>query len=158
MSRVTMDCTAKRTLRIPSDPSKLPQVRRFIERFMRQCLFDPDSIGEVKVAVGEACANAMEHGSPEGKKNKISVVCQCADGSFMVEVVDEGRFKRTLRPENGRHGPRGRGIFLMLALMDKVVIDEGEDGTTVRLYRKHPPLHQSAKEGPSLPEKKTGSA
>jgi len=124
-----------RVLELPSQGNKLVKVRGFIEKLAADCGFTEADVFDLKVAVGEACANAIEHGSPHGKTNSIQVVCTFENNCLEVEVIDEGVFKPRFPAFDSQLNYRGRGIPFMLALMDEVEIKESDEGTTVRLVK-----------------------
>lgn len=120
---------------IPSQGSKLAQVRQFVEKIATEVGFKPSEVFDIKVAVGEACANAIEHGSPLGKANKVTVEVNYNSKCLLIDVIDEGVFKPRFPAFDSQLNYRGRGIPFMLALMDEVEIRESEHGTTVRLMK-----------------------
>src|SRR3989304_8003716 len=124
-----------RVLEVPSQGNKLVRVRSFVEKLASECGFNEADVFDLKVAVGEACANAIEHGSPQGKYNNIQVACSFGNNCLEVEVIDEGVFKPRFPAFDSQLNYRGRGIPFMLALMDEVEIKESEAGTTVRLVK-----------------------
>lgn len=124
-----------KTLEIPSAGNRLVKVRAFIEGVATDCGFSASDVFDLKVAVGEACANAIEHGSPHGKQNNIQIICSFANQCLEIEVLDEGIFKPRFPAFDSQLNYRGRGIPFMLALMDEVEIKESEQGTTVRLVK-----------------------
>lgn len=140
---VANSCYQLKTFRFNSDPVNLGKARSFVADVALRCKFSEQEIFDIKLAVGEALANAIEHGSPEGPKNVITVTCHCNEDDLLIKVTDQGSFKRMLPlGTNSEADFRGRGVLLMLALMDKVSIDESENGTTVYLTKKYP--HQTS--------------
>lgn len=125
----------KKRLDIQSHTKNLALIRNEIEDVASACGFDDTEIYQMKVAVSEAAANAIEHGSPLGDKNQIHLIIECGPERISIEIVDEGVFKARLPVTDGRPSHRGRGIFLMTALMDEVNITEGQEGTVVRLVK-----------------------
>jgi anti-anti-sigma factor len=111
-------------------PSALPGVRRRLGTWLSGLgMGEQDRVG-VMVAVGEACANAAEHayrGSEPGPMWVTALVD--IDGVLTVTVRDEG----TWRPPDRDPGDRGRGLLIMRQLVDGVVLEEDERGTTVTL-------------------------
>jgi anti-sigma regulatory factor (Ser/Thr protein kinase)/anti-anti-sigma regulatory factor len=116
-------------LDLPAVPPSLPRVRRALGRWMTDLgMGEEDQVG-LMVAVGEACANSVEHayrGSGEGHVHVRADVD--VDGLMTVTVSDEG----TWRPPDRDPGDRGRGLLIMRQLVDDVHIAGGE-GTTVTL-------------------------
>jgi anti-anti-sigma factor len=90
---------------------------------------EQDRVGVI-VAVGEACANAAEHAYRGSQPGPMSVTARVdVDGVLTVTVRDEG----TWRPPNRDPGDRGRGLLIMRQLVDGVLLEEEEKGTTVTL-------------------------
>jgi serine/threonine-protein kinase RsbW len=93
---------------------------------------------DLRLAVTEAVTNALK-GSPAPHTVEVSL---SADGEVVeIEVVDRGVFS-PLRAALAR-GPDaegGRGIALMLALVDDVVFERTGQGTRVRLRKRLRPV------------------
>ncbi len=86
--------------------------------------------GDVLIAVGEACANAIEHaGTTAG--STVEVRAQLVEREVVVRVCDQGRW-RTAAPRS----QRGHGLRLMRVLMDGIDIATVRDGTRVELRRR----------------------
>src|SRR3990172_5179017 len=118
-----------------SHRKNLAVIRQEVEDLANNCGFSENDIYQMKVAVSEAAANAIEHGSPLGEKSSIHLMIECDGDKIVIEIADEGVFKARLPVTDGRPSHRGRGIFLMTALMDEVNITEGLTGTRVRLVK-----------------------
>ncbi|MEW5706189.1 MAG: ATP-binding protein [Actinomycetota bacterium] len=126
----------KREFDIPSHSRHLAEVRQEVENVAKECGgFDESDIYQIKVAVSEAVANAIEHGSPLGELNKVHINIDCDAEAMLIEVSDQGVFKARLPVTEGRPSHRGRGIFLMTALVDEVKIMEHQSGTVVSLMK-----------------------
>jgi anti-anti-sigma factor len=113
-----------------ADPAALPGVRRRLNSWLTTLgMGEQDRVG-VMVAVGEACANAAEHAYRGSEPGPMSVTARVdVDGVLTVTVRDEG----TWRPPDRDPGDRGRGLLIMRQLVDGVVLEEKEQGTTVTL-------------------------
>ena len=110
----------------------LADVRRFVEAVTTSVGLDDERAFDVKVAVSEACANAMEYA--QDRSPAIEVHADIHDGRLYFEIVDSGSFAApgTVALSNG--GLRGLGIPLMIALMDEVGVRRvPEQGTVVTL-------------------------
>jgi len=89
---------------------------------------EQDRVG-VMVAVGEACANAVEHAYRGQEPGLMHVAAGVdVDGILTVTVRDEGAW----RPPDRDPGDRGRGLLIMRQMVDRVELAEN-DGTTVTL-------------------------
>lgn len=137
----------ERSITIPSNLSNLAEARRFVAETAAECGFGEDDIYAIKLATGEAVANAVEHGSPDGEANCVTITCLRKKNNFLVVVKDEGHFKKRVPGPSGEDNYRGRGIPLMLAVMDKVTIDEKSDGTRVTLTKALPAGSFSSENG-----------
>jgi anti-sigma regulatory factor (Ser/Thr protein kinase) len=113
-------------------PSALYKIRTFVRELATDHGVTDAVVDDLVLAVSEASANAMLHtNSP-----RIDVTFRAGGNTLEVKVEDDGVFNRRLPlPELDGHG---RGIPLMMALMDEVAIREGtpaRPGTTVRLVK-----------------------
>jgi serine/threonine-protein kinase RsbW len=104
----------------------------------RRALAD-DRIDDLKLAVSEACTNAIEANTEAGSPAPVAVSCWEAPERFEVCVADAGNgFDPDDLPE---HPPvtdpdrlnfeRGLGIPLIRSLVDDVRFESGPDGTAV---------------------------
>jgi serine/threonine-protein kinase RsbW len=93
-------------------------------------------LADIETAVGEALANAAEHGhrSDTGFEVRVNV----ERDRIVIEVQDEGAgfTSAPSTPKPSHEAPRGFGIYLMRHLMDEVDFDEL--GTCVRLTKRLP--------------------
>ena len=101
----------------------------------------PDGdLADIETAVGEALANAAEHGHRGDSGFEVRAFVE--RDRIVIEVQDEGGGFRTAAasPKPSHDAPRGFGIYLMRHLMDEVDFDEG--GTRVRLTKRLPVARQ----------------
>lgn len=89
---------------------------------------------DLLVAVGEACANAIEHGYRFAGDERVTVCLALRAGRLEAQVRDTGGWVEP-RTDPAATG-RGRGRMLMATLMDEAVIVGGPHGTTVRLSKR----------------------
>lgn len=127
----------ERGIRLPADSSRLSEARRFAEAAALEFGFDEIVKGQITLAINEAVANAMEHGSP-GDGDEVELRAVAEDGALAIYVSDRGRFvprkaHREAMPE------RGRGLAFMDLLMDEVEVSSGARGTRVRLAKRLDP-------------------
>jgi anti-sigma regulatory factor (Ser/Thr protein kinase) len=90
--------------------------------------FDRGTRGELEVALSEACTNVVRHAY--GPRQATFDVRASRDGDTVeLTVRDHGSW----RPPRGQHG--GRGIALMRAICDEVIVDRRAEGTQVTMRR-----------------------
>jgi serine/threonine-protein kinase RsbW len=92
-------------------------------------------LADIETAVGEALANAAEHGHRAGTGFEVRVFVERE--RIVIEVQDEGTgFSSPAMSKPANDAPRGFGIYLMRHLMDEVNFDER--GSCVRLTKRLP--------------------
>ncbi|MDP2210561.1 MAG: ATP-binding protein [Candidatus Aquicultor sp.] len=111
---------------VDGKPENLVRIRDYFKGIAEaNNIVDSDSY-DILVAIGEATTNAIEH----GRGGDVEVEFDLVDDVLTVCVRSNGAFIKNIPlPEEDNF--RGRGILLMLALMDQVTIDEQQDGVTV---------------------------
>ena len=97
--------------------------RRAIVDYAAACGFAKMDLSDIETAVGEALANAVEHGNRFC--GHIGVWCDFGDDALTVEIRDQGPGFRFGSVPEGERGDalgaaRGFGISIMHRLMDEV--------------------------------------
>ena len=110
---------------------QLAPVRTRLRSWLLSCGIGSRTAQDVLVAVGEACANAIEHGHRHSPGRQVRLRAVSTANQLRMTITDTGRW-RTSQPADGTH--RGHGIALMRALMQQVTIEPGPGGTTVDMY------------------------
>jgi anti-sigma regulatory factor (Ser/Thr protein kinase) len=112
----------------PPHPESLAPIRAFVDRWAGEVGLGEEQSYRLKLAVSEACANAIDH--PQ-EKGDITLWAWRRRDRFTVDVSHPGEF-RVKGSQDRRH--RGMGLPLMVALADEVsfaCLPEG--GTRVSL-------------------------
>ena len=114
--------------------SKVAAISPFVDQLMRFVLnfrrADESEI-DIEMALLEALANAVIHGSGCSSCKSVYVTCRCyMDGEVVITVRDEGKGfdSSTLPDPTFRENllfTHGRGIYLIKTLMDEVSFQEG---------------------------------
>jgi serine phosphatase RsbU (regulator of sigma subunit) len=117
-------------LEFPAHVSQLAPTRAALRSWLTRARVDPVQTQDMVIAVGEAIANAIEHGHRHSPEGIISLRATALFDQVQLTVVDTGSWKPP-RPDANPH--RGRGIKLMRALMHSVAINPGATGTLVHL-------------------------
>lgn len=102
-----------------------------VAAFARSCGFLPDEVRDVEIAVGEAIANAVEHGNKSA--GSFSLCARFEGGLLAIEVKDGGSGFLPDAPAEPK-AYRGWGILLMRHLVDSISFHDG--GTRVRLEKR----------------------
>lgn len=129
-------------LRVPARAEHLALVRLVVTGLAESFGHLADNrLDDLRLAVSEACANAVEAYGRLGRRGaQVVVRCRVAPGRVEVDVHDEaggfdpGRLEAHPPVETPErlHHERGLGVPLMRELADAEFVSEG-GGTTVRL-------------------------
>jgi stage II sporulation protein AB (anti-sigma F factor) len=120
----------------PATTRQLRAARRRVAAFAEVAGLDGADLFELSVAVAEALANAVVHGSPHGADDDVHVRFFCYEDEVAVEVVDRGHGMAATpicAPPDA--ATSGRGIHFMRALADAVHYTCGPLGTRVLLVK-----------------------
>jgi len=120
------------------DVNQLAVVREEVCSIVTPLGFPESSLFDIKVALGEALANAVRHGLPGDGEGKVKVDVIAYPDRVVLEVMDNGAgFDGTHTGSDDLYAPNGRGIMFMRALMDKVEYDSSPLGGTLVRLTKH---------------------
>lgn len=113
-----------------------PAVERVVEAARHLAGLDRDAAFRVRVALGEAVANAVLYGSGEDPDRLVRIDLETASGELRVRVTDDGSgFDPTAVPDPttaaGVERNRGRGLFLMRSLTDELRFNETGNEVTL---------------------------
>ncbi len=104
-------------------------------------------VEDLRLAVTEACANAVDAGQRRGTQDPLVIDLELDDDEVAVTVIDRaGGFDlggldplpAATDPQRLTH-ERGLGISLMRSLVDDVTFTRTDDGTAVRLVVRRVP-------------------
>ena len=126
-----------RVIDVAADVRNLAEARDRVCDLVSALEFGDAALFDIKVALGEALANAVRHGSPEDGGADISVEVMAYPDRVVLEVTDSGTgFDGDHACSDDLYAVSGRGVMFMRALMDSVCFAAAENGgTTVRLVK-----------------------
>ena len=110
------------------EPTATGRLRASLDELADEYRLPDDERFELKLAATEALSNALRGSS--GDPVRIRIMPQ--PDAIEVEVVDRGAFNAA----QGTDREGGRGIPLMLALMDEVEFASSASGTRVRVRKR----------------------
>jgi serine/threonine-protein kinase RsbW len=122
-------------LTLPPTSSSLPDLRRAVARTLGKA--DDDLVADVLLALDEAVSNAVRHGSGGGEPVEVTVD---SDGEWVEMTVRDGgptpRLPRLpAEPPPVMH-TGGRGLWLILQLVDEVRLQRVDEGTRLVMRRR----------------------
>lgn len=127
------------SLCLPRDEESVPVVRHICRDALAELGVVRDCVGDVELAVTEACTNVLKHAAGTGDEYGITVAI--AEDDCVIRVIDSGAgfdheaLDRETAVDHGAEG--GRGVFLMAALVDDLKFtSKPETGTVVHLEKK----------------------
>jgi len=125
---------------LPAQVESLARVRSTVCRLLEKVELTETARFDIRVAVGEALANAVRHGSPGGEADQVRIDVTSFEDRVVIEVRDSGSgfdFE-TVADADDLYALGGRGVLFMKALMDDVSFsrDERSKGTVVRLEKR----------------------
>ncbi len=122
-------------LDLPAEPESVALARHRVERWLLGTGSDSDDVFAIKLAVSEACANAVEHAYGPEPGRTFHLRAERCGGEIVVEISDRGRLRTP------RGSQRGMGLRMIQQMMDTVEVQHLAAGTTVRMSK------MSAKDG-----------
>lgn len=118
-------------LRLPAVPANVALVRQALAGFVDDLGLSEPRVADVKIALTEACTNAVLHAYGE-EGGPLEVTMAAANGRLDIGVRDRGHGLRPL-PTIGEGPPLGFGLALIASLSDELAIAGGRHGTEVRM-------------------------
>ena len=129
-------------LTFPAKAEYLLLARLTLSGLARELPLDDELLADLKLAVTEACGNAVRHAYP-GAEGDVSLVFAIDDGRLLVTVEDYGDgIQAPNSPEDEADelaGPleSGMGMPIIRAIVDELAVEQGSDGrgTVVRMVK-----------------------
>jgi serine/threonine-protein kinase RsbW len=125
-------------LEIPSSPEYVAIARRAVEGVARRMHFNATQVEDLKLAVGEACTNAIKYGCPTKDCPNVEIKCIMTPESLTVEIRNNhsgcASPKVPITPDLSREG--GLGLYLMRQLMDEVNLTWEHGVAVVRMLKR----------------------
>lgn len=135
---VSTESLWERELELTTDVNQLASVRERVCSIIEPLGFPESALFDIKVALGEALANAIRHGAPVAGEGAVRVRILAYGDRIIIEVMDNGAgFDGRHSGSEDIYAPNGRGIMFMRALMDRVEFDRSPLGGTLVRLTKH---------------------
>jgi serine/threonine-protein kinase RsbW len=122
-------------LTIPAKPEYITLVRLALSGLSRLRPLSEETLGDLKLAVTEACTNSVRHGYEASDEGTVEIVYELQPDRLVVEVADDGPgFEASgerSKEENLAEG--GLGIAIIKAIADEFELGGREDRVGSRL-------------------------
>ena len=118
------------TLDVPSTTQNLALIREFVSRVAEQAGLNATEVGQLELAVDEACANVIEHAYGDDKTKQVMVRAIFDEDTLRIHVIDTGKGfdptqvqEQELKDLIAKRKTGGLGMRLIKTLMDEVHYD-----------------------------------
>jgi serine/threonine-protein kinase RsbW len=118
------------TLDVPSTTQNLALIREFVTRVAEQAGLNETEVGQLELAVDEACANVIEHAYGDDKTKQVMVRAIFDEDALRIHVIDTGKGfdptqvqEQELKDLIAKRRTGGLGMRLIKTLMDEVHYD-----------------------------------
>jgi serine/threonine-protein kinase RsbW len=123
-------------LTIPAKAEYITLVRLALSGLSQLRPLSEETLGDLKLAVTEACSNSVRHAYRDGREGAVQVVYELHADRLVVEVSDDGD-GFTVVEEVGAGGGAlaegGLGIAIIRELADELELGPGASGKGSRL-------------------------
>ncbi|MEH7253050.1 anti-sigma B factor RsbW [Neobacillus niacini] len=132
-------------MKIPAKPEYVGVIRLTISGIASRMGYTYEEIEDIKIAVSEACTNAVQHAYPDGEGGEVIVGFGIYEDKLETMVADSGKSFNFLQTKS-ELGPYtesstvdqlsegGLGLFLIETLMDEVRV-MNRSGVTVFMVK-----------------------
>jgi anti-sigma regulatory factor (Ser/Thr protein kinase) len=126
-------------LLLPCRSESVHTVRALLRRDLQRWQVSEEMADSIQLAIAEAVTNAVVNGAWAQRDPVLVMRWSLDDGLFTFSVQDRGpgvdtsvmAMSRRAHPSQNR----GRGLYVMQAVMDRVVVDSSLNGTRILLEK-----------------------
>ena len=122
-------------MEISANPEYVSIIRLTTSGIANKVGFCLDYIEELKVAISEACTNAIKH----SLEDRFTIIYTMIEKGLTIEIIDNGKgynTKEVSEPDLDNLKESGMGLFIIESLMDKVNVESIEGkGTSIKMTK-----------------------
>lgn len=143
-------------LRVPSELGNEKYAMRLAQDVAAEMGFPQDKIENLKIAIAEACLNAIEHGNKEKANMKViidftlheselEINIQNLGESFVPESIEKPSLKDKIEGKDKKK--RGWGMFIIKSMVDEMEYLNIKGKTQLRMIIKLPQEEEEVDNG-----------
>lgn len=132
-------------LLVPNDGAYLGIIGSYVAAVARQVGLPEEEVAKVRLAVGEACKNVIQHAYPPGVSAHYRVTCETTAEQLCIKIWDGGAPFDLARipPPNltadvTKRRVGGLGLYLMRQWVDEVQVFPCPEGKELWLLKRAP--------------------
>ncbi|MEG2983956.1 MAG: ATP-binding protein [Peptostreptococcaceae bacterium] len=122
-------------MELTANPDFVGIIRLTVSGIANKIGFSMDDIEDMKVAVSEACTNAIKH----SRDNKFNITFNIIKNGLNIEVQDNGKgfvVSSIDTPDLENPKESGLGLFIIQTLMDDVDVESKDgEGTIIKMTK-----------------------
>ena len=120
-------------MEISANPEYVSIIRLTTSGIANKVGFCLDDIEDLKVAISEACTNAIKH----SLEDRFTIIYTMIEKGLTIEIIDNGKgynTKEVSEPDLDNLKESGMGLFIIESLMDEVNVESTEGkGTSIKM-------------------------
>lgn len=122
-------------MEITANPEYVSIIRLTTSGIANKVGFCIDDIEDLKVAISEACTNAIKHSLDD----RFIIIYSMIQNGLTIEIIDNGKgYNKSIlsEPDINNLKEGGMGLFIIESLMDEVIIESQEGkGTSIKMTK-----------------------
>lgn len=122
-------------MEITANPEYVSVIRLTTSGIANKVGFCIDDIEDLKVAISEACTNAIKH----SLEDRFVIIYSMIENGLTIEIIDNGKgYDRSAvsEPDINNLKESGMGLFIIESLMDEVIVESQEGkGTSIKMTK-----------------------
>ena len=122
-------------MEISANPEYVSIIRLTTSGISIKVGFCLDDIEDLKVAISEACTNAIKH----SLEDRFTIIYTMIEKGLTIEIIDNGKgynTKEVSEPDLDNLKESGMGLFIIESLMDELIVESTEGkGTSIKMTK-----------------------
>ncbi len=124
------------TLSLALEPASATALRSQVRSALAESGVPAETIEQIVLAAGEALSNAILHSRQT--RGHVRVTLSVFESRVYLTISDRGRGFDEEQVRVDADNGQGLGLTLLHGLMDEVLLDSTEQGTSIRLVKRIP--------------------